>query len=143
MSQSIQPAPAGGIAADQAPPTKSENNVTTVVTVPDNSTIILGGIIQLSQNKNNSKVPFLGDIPIAGGLFRTISNTSNQSKLYVFVRANILRPSDTVAGLPDLEKISGRNRDAVEGFERRFQEHQDWPGVEPEPVDPLRVLEAE
>jgi general secretion pathway protein D len=143
MSQSSQPAPAGGIAQDQPPPTKSENNVNTVVTVPDNSTIILGGIIQSTQNKNNSKVPFLGDIPIVGGLFRNINNTSNQSKLYVFVRANILRPDNTVAGLADLQKMSDRNRAAVEGFERRFQEHQDWPGVEPKPVEPLHVLEAE
>jgi type II secretory pathway component GspD/PulD (secretin) len=142
VSQSSQPAPASGITADQPPPNKSENNVNTVVTVPDNSTIILGGIIQLTQNKNNSKVPFLGDIPIAGGLFRNISNTSNQAKLYVFVKANILRPSET-GGLPDLERISDRNRGAVEDFERKFQEHQDWPGIRPEPVDPLRVLESE
>jgi type II secretory pathway component GspD/PulD (secretin) len=111
--------------------------------VPDNSTIILGGIIQLSQAKKNSKVPFLGDIPIAGGLFRNISNTNKQSKLYVFVRANILRPSETAAGLPDLERISNRNRSAVEGFEGKYQEHQDWPGIEPEPVEPLHVLESE
>jgi type II secretory pathway component GspD/PulD (secretin) len=143
VSQSSQPAPAGGIAADQPPPTKSENNVNTVVTVPDSSTIILGGIIQLSQNKNNSKVPFLGDIPIAGGLFRSISNTSNQSKLYVFVKANILRPDETVAGLEDLRRISDRNRGAVERYEEKFQEHRDWPGVEPKPMDPLRVLESE
>ncbi|MCJ7778016.1 MAG: hypothetical protein MUP16_06860 [Sedimentisphaerales bacterium] len=63
--------------------------------------------------------------------------------LYVFVKANILRPSETAAGLPDLQRISDRNRGAVEGFEERFQEHQDWPGIKPEPVEPLRVLESE
>ena len=143
VSQSSQPAPAGGIGADQPPPTKSENNVNTVVTVPDNSTIILGGIIQLTQNKNNNKVPFFGDIPIIGGLFRNISNTNNQAKLYIFVKANILRPDDTAAGLADLQRISDRNRAAVEGFEKKFQEHQDWPGIKPEPVEPLHILESE
>jgi hypothetical protein len=39
--------------------------------------------------------------------------------------------------------MSNRNRAAVEGFEERFQEHQDWPGIKPEPVEPLRVLESE
>ncbi|MFH1370135.1 MAG: secretin N-terminal domain-containing protein [Planctomycetota bacterium] len=143
VSQSSQPAPAGGLAQDQPPPTKSENNVDTVVTVPDNSTIILGGIIQLTQNKNNSKVPFLGDIPIVGGLFRNISNTNNQAKLYVFVKANILRPDNTAGGLADLQKMSDKNRGAVEEFEKKFQEHQDWPGIKPKPVDPARVLDAE
>ena len=144
MSRSSQPVPPGAvIAPDQPPPTKTEDNVTTVVTVPDDSTIILGGIITLAQSKENNKVPLLGDVPIVGGLFRNINNSSNQQKLYVFVKANILRPDETVAGLEDLRKTSDRNRAAVEGFEERFQEHQDWPGIKPETVDPLRVLEAE
>jgi type II secretory pathway component GspD/PulD (secretin) len=143
MSRSSQAPPASGAGVDTPPNPKTEDNVNTVVTVPDSSTIILGGIITLNQVKNTSKVPFLGDIPIAGGLFRSINNTSNQSKLYVFVKANILRPDDTVAGLEDLRKISNRNRDAFERYEEKFQEHKDWPGIEPKPVDPLRVLESE
>jgi type II secretory pathway component GspD/PulD (secretin) len=111
--------------------------------VPDNSTIILGGVITLDQSKTNSKVPFFGDIPLVGGLFRKIDDSSTQTKLYVFVKANILRPDETVSGLADLQKMSNRNRAAVEDFERKFQEHQDWPGVKPEPMEPLRVLEAE
>jgi general secretion pathway protein D len=88
-------------------------------------------------------VPLLGDIPLVGGLFRKINNNSRQSKLYIFVKANILRPSETVAGLPDLERISTKNRAAFEGFEEKFQRYEDWPGIKPKPMDPLRVLEAE
>jgi general secretion pathway protein D len=143
MQRSSQPAPEGGIGQNQPPPDKSENNIETIVTVPDDSTIILGGIITLEQSKDNWKVPLLGDIPIVGGLFRKINNNSRQSKLYIFVKANILRPSETVAGLPDLERISTKNRAAFEGFEEKFQRYEDWPGIKPEPMDPLRVLEAE
>jgi type II secretory pathway component GspD/PulD (secretin) len=128
---------------DTPPGPKTEDNVNTVVTVPDNSTIILGGIITLDQSKINWKVPFFGDIPLVGGLFRKVGDSSNQTKLYVFVKANILRPDDTVAGLADLKKMSDRNRNAVERFEEKFQKHQDWPGVEPEPIEPLHVLESE
>jgi type II secretory pathway component GspD/PulD (secretin) len=142
MQRSNQTPPTGS--ADNTPPgPKTENNVNTIVTVPDDSTIILGGITTLEQTKDNWKVPFLGDIPLAGGLFRKIDQSSNQTKLYVFVKANILRPSETAKGLPDLERISERNRGAVENFEERFQRHQDWPGIEPEPIDPLHVLESE
>ncbi len=143
MQRSSQAAPEGGIGENEPPPNKSENNINTIVTVPDNSTIILGGIITLEQAKDNWKVPLLGDIPLVGGLFRKIADTSRQAKLYIFVRANILRPGETIGGLPDLERISERNRAAFEEAEREFQEHQDWPGIEPEPMDPLRVLEAE
>lgn len=125
-----------------APPDYTTSNVTTIVTVPDGSTIILGGLTKLKQSKGGSKVPVLGDIPFVGGLFRTVANSDESSKLYVFVKANILRP-DATAGLAQLQKISKQNRDAFEKAERKFQEYEDWPGIKPKPIDPLRVLDAE
>ncbi len=126
-----------------APPDYRTSNVNTTVTVPDGSTIILGGLTKLKQSKGGSKVPLLGDIPIVGGLFRTVANSDETSKLYIFVKANILRPDDTEAGLAQLERISARNRLEFEKAEAQFQSHEDWPGIKPEPMDPLRVLEAE
>jgi len=125
-----------------APPDYTTSNINTIVTVPDGSTIILGGLTKLKQSKGGSKVPLLGDIPIVGGLFRTVANSDASSKLYVFVKANILRPDET-AGLAQLQRISGENRAAFEKAERRFQEYEDWPGIKPKPIEPLRVLEAE
>jgi hypothetical protein len=63
--------------------------------------------------------------------------------LYIFVKANILRPEATLAGLPELEKISEKSRNAFEKHEEKFQKYEDWPGIKPQPVDPLKVLEAE
>jgi type II secretory pathway component GspD/PulD (secretin) len=127
---------------EQGPPDYTTSNITTIVTVPDGSTIILGGLTKLKQTKAGSKVPLLGDIPLVGGLFRTIANSDDSSKLYVFVKANILRPDETV-GLAQLQQISARNRAAFEEGERRFQQKEDWPGIKPEPMEPLRILEAE
>jgi len=127
---------------EEGPPDYTTSNVATIVTVPDGSTIILGGLTKLKQAKAGSKVPLLGDIPLVGGLFRTVANSDKASKLYIFVKANILRPEETV-GLAQLQRISERNRAAFEEAERRFQEHQSVPGIEPEPIEPLRVLEAE
>jgi len=125
------------------PPDTTSSNIDTTVTVPDGKTIILGGMLKLSQNKGGNKVPLLGDIPLVGGLFRSTSNSADDSKLYVFVKANILRPEATLSGLPELEKISERNRKALEENETRFQKYEDWPGIKPHPVDPEKVLEAE
>jgi general secretion pathway protein D len=143
MTRSSQPAPEGGIGQNQPPPNKSENNIQTIVTVPDKSTIILGGIITVEQTKNNWKVPLLGDIPLVGGLFRKIDNSSRNTRLYIFVKAEVLRPDETFAGLPDLEKISERNRVAFEEYEEKFQNYQDWPGVKPKSMDPLKVLDTQ
>ena len=85
----------------------------------------------------------LGDIPVVGGLFRSVKNSSQHSKLYIFVKGEILRPEETVAGLPGLEKMSERYKNAFEDFEGRFQNFQDWPGVKPKPMDPLNVLKDE
>lgn len=143
MTRSSQPAPEGGIGQNEPPPNKSENNIETIVTVPDKSTIILGGIITVEQTKDNWKVPLLGDIPLVGGLFRKINNSSRHTRLYVFVKAEVLRPDETLAGLQDLERISKRNREAFEEYEEKFQNYQDWPGVKPKSMDPLKVLDAQ
>jgi general secretion pathway protein D len=141
MTRSKQTAKAS--AQNVPPEPKTENNVETTVTVPDKSTIILGGIIQLDHNKANWKIPLLGDIPLVGGLFRKINNSGDDRRLYIFVKGEILRPEETVAGLPDLEKISERNKMAFEEYENKFQSYQDWPGIKPKPVEPLKVLEAQ
>jgi general secretion pathway protein D len=143
MQRSNQTPPQGGIPPNEPPPDKSENNIETTVTVPDKSTIILGGIITVQQLKNNWKVPLLGDIPLVGGLFRSINNSSQHSKLYIFVKGEILRPEETLAGLPSLEKMSDRYKKAFEDFEDKFQNYQGWPGIKPKPMDPINVLEDE
>ena len=125
------------------PPDTRSNEVLTTVTLPDGSTVILGGLLKMNQTKGTSKVPILGDIPLIGGLFRGIDNEDTQSKLYVFVKAEIIRPADSLHGMKDLEAISNRNRDAFERHELEFQRYQDWPGVEPKPIDPPKVLDAQ
>jgi len=125
------------------PPDTTSSNVDTTVTVPDGKTIILGGMLKLNQNKGGNKVPLLGDIPLVGGLFRSTSNSATDSKLYVFVKASILRPEATLTGLSELERISERSRTAFEKNEERFQKYEDWPGIKPQPVEPVRVLDAE
>jgi type II secretory pathway component GspD/PulD (secretin) len=125
------------------PPDITSSDIDTVVTVPDGSTIILGGLLKLNQGKGGSKIPLLGDIPLIGGLFRSVSNSDIQRKLYIFVKAEVIRPEDAKLGMASLVNISNRNRKAFEEYEDQFQKLQDWPGFDPQPIDPVKVLEAE
>ena len=128
----------------EKPPNTTTSEVATAVTVPDGSTVILGGLLKLNQNKGGTKVPLLGDLPLVGGLFRGVNNEDRQSKLYVFVKAEIIRPAQGHAqGMEDLEKLSERNRLAFEKHEQEFQEYQSWPGVPAKTVHPEKVLEAQ
>jgi len=132
-----------GIISGEKPPDKTQSEINTKVTVPNGSTIILGGLLKLNQSKGGSKVPILGDIPLVGGLFRGVNNSDIQKKLYVFVKAEVIRPEDVAYAKSGLERISERNRKAFEQHEGEFQKYQDWPGIKPKPIDPLKVLEAE
>jgi len=124
------------------PPDTTSSDVVTVVTVPDSATIILGGMDKINQGKGGTKVPLLGDIPFLGGLFRSTSNTSKQSKLYIFVKAHILRPGTNLTS-KELIEISDENRAEFETTETEMQEYEDWPGIKPEPMDPLKILEED
>ncbi|OHB58958.1 MAG: hypothetical protein A2Y07_04760 [Planctomycetes bacterium GWF2_50_10] len=125
------------------PPNKLASNVDSVVTVPDGATIILGGLTKLNQTKTGSKIPLLGDIPIVGALFRSADNQDAETKLYVFVKAYVLRPSEKTRGLPQLEAISRESRSAFEKSEKKFQNVQTIPGIPSKPWDPVHVLEEQ
>ena len=126
-----------------SPPDLISTDITTVSTIPDGTTIILGGLESIDQRKSHSKTPILGDIPIIGGLFRGIDNKDTQSKLYIFVKAHIIRPGDQEGGMEDISRVSMKNRRAFEDMEEKFQNLQDWPGIKPKPMDPLKVLEED
>lgn len=132
---------AGGKTPVEYPPDRTTTDINTVATVPDGSTIILGGLEKSKQGKIQKKVPILGDFPLIGALFRDINDTDKQGKLYVFVKANILRPGDQIEGLQDIKRVSGRYRKEFEEMEKKFQGMQDFPGIKPKPIDPESVLE--
>ncbi|MFC1763222.1 secretin N-terminal domain-containing protein [Planctomycetota bacterium] len=127
----------------EKPPDQSSSDIKTVVTVPDGSTVILGGMLKMNQSKGGTKVPGLGDVPIVGGLFRGTHRSNLQKRLYVFVKAEIIRPTEALAEQGgDLQRISDENRLAFETIEKRFQDYQLWPGVDSRIIDPCHVLDA-
>jgi general secretion pathway protein D len=131
----------GTITGDR-PPDTTGSNIDTTVTVPDGSTIILGGMLKLNQSKGGTKVPILGDIPLLGGLFRSTSNSDLQRNLYVFVKAEIIRPDKEGFAGGELQRLSDRNREAFEKHEIEFQNYKNWPGVKSRKMTPYKVLEA-
>ena len=61
--------------------------------VGNGEVLILGGLINESSTDTESRVPILGDIPFLGRLFRSTSNTGDQSVLMMFIRPTILENS--------------------------------------------------
>jgi general secretion pathway protein D len=71
-------------------PIFSVRKVTTQVSIWDGQTVALGGLIREDVQKVNDKVPILGDIPLAGRLFRSNVDQKIKKNLIVFVTARLL-----------------------------------------------------
>ena len=74
----------------------STKHVKTEVLVENGGTVVIGGIFEQTERTDITQVPFLGDIPILGALFRNNSTTSEKTELLVFVTPRIVNERVTV-----------------------------------------------
>ncbi len=77
-------------------PSIDTRKVETQVLVKDGQTVVLGGIYETERRETINKVPFLGDIPVAGRLFRSTQRLNNKAELLIFVTPRILAEGATV-----------------------------------------------
>src|SRR6185503_4238530 len=76
-------------------PATSKRTVKSVVTVRDQQSIVLGGLIKDSVSNQVDKVPLLGDIPILGYLFKTTHKVIQKQNLLIILTPYIIKdPSD-------------------------------------------------
>lgn len=87
----LTPSATGGLV-----PSIDTRSVETQVLVRDGQTVVLGGIYETERRETISKVPFLGDIPGVGALFRSKSDTSNKAELLIFVTPRILNEGSSI-----------------------------------------------
>jgi len=72
-------------------PAIDTREITTQVLVNDGQTVVLGGILTTQQSDAQTKVPWLGDIPVLGNLFKSTNRTNNKDELLIFVTPKIIR----------------------------------------------------
>ncbi len=76
----------------------NERRVETKVLAGDGRTVVLGGLIEDELQDQTQKIPFLGDIPFLGRLFRQDASTVTQSNLMVFIKPTIIRDDKALEG---------------------------------------------
>ena len=69
-----------------------ERSIDTHVSIYNGATIVMGGLITEERKSMEDKIPFLGDIPFIGRLFRSRSEWSNKRNLLIFVTARLVDP---------------------------------------------------
>ena len=97
-------------------PTTKTRSIKSTVLVDNGAIIALGGLVEDSFTSGEEKVPLLGDIPVAGNLFRYRNRQRSKTNLVVFLRPVILRDQDSYTDLTRsrYDYVIGQQHDVVD-----------------------------
>lgn len=99
-------------------PTTTKRKVKTEVRVRDNQTIVIGGLMRDRVSFGVSKVPFLGDIPLIGALFRVKTKDVTKRNLLIFLTPHI------ITGPADFHRIFKKKMDERKKFLKMFYDEK-------------------
>ncbi len=71
-------------------PTISKREINTAVLVEDGQTVVIGGVYEFTDRSSLAKVPFLGDIPFLGNLFKKKGRAKDKAELLIFITPKVL-----------------------------------------------------
>ena len=119
-------------------PTTSTRKATNVVLVRDGQTIVIGGLMEDRVRTVKNKVPFLGDIPLLGWLFRYDTDNVEKSNLLIFLTPTIIREDQ------DVHRLFEQKSHQMMDYKKRHRIpdkhldldilHRKQPAFEPPPV---------
>lgn len=111
---------------DGNPPPRNTRRVDGLATIPSDATIVVGGLTVDDIRDTIVKVPFIGDIPLIGELFKRTNKINNSAKLYVFLTPRIM----TDPNFNDLKLLT-------QGPQAQVDVESDAPDLEPEVIRSL------
>jgi len=91
----------------------------TVAVTPDGQTVVIGGLMQTTKTETVTKIPFLGDVPLLGALFRRTQKSDDKSELMIFLTPHI------VAAPTELAAMSAKQRDRSDAVKGLTEEELD------------------
>jgi general secretion pathway protein D len=99
-----------GVGQGGGPPAKTSRSFKTTIRLVSGQTVVLGGFSGKRDIEVVDQVPFLGDIPLIGLLFRSTSTQTEVTRIYVLIRPVILDQE----GAPSLGEHAGGERSRME-----------------------------
>ena len=108
--------------------TTTKRSTKTTVIVDDGQTIVLGGLIQDTSNDAETRVPFLSNLPLLGGLFRQTGVRSNKTNLLIFLTPHIISSHDDVDRVTTHKQQQAHRPEAIERklLEGQPQANLEW-----------------
>jgi len=98
---------------DQVAPVITQRSVDTIVTVKDGQSVVIGGLIQTSDEQRKTKIPILGDIPILGLPFRSKQDMTVKTELLVILTPRVI-PGLTGLSEPMVQDVTDQIIDRLE-----------------------------
>jgi type IV pilus assembly protein PilQ len=77
-------------------PSINTRTIETQVVLGDGQTVVLGGILETTQSLQSTAVPWLGEIPVLGNLFKQTTRINDKDELLIFITPKILREGVSV-----------------------------------------------
>jgi len=118
-------------------PVTLKRTVDTTVIVKDQQTVVIGGLIDDSTTKGETKVPVLGDVPLLGWMFKKSSNETVKTNLYVFLTPRVIKNPAEASGILQ-QKREQMNTIREGGFKFHDQPSEAQPEAlkaVPEPIE--------
>jgi len=112
---SIESSALSGSTGDAGSAITNKRTIDTNVLIEDGGIVVLGGLIQEGDTRGEQRVPYLGRIPVIGGLFKTRSRNNEKRNLMVFIRPKILNDGLTTAIETDAKYNYMRNEQIKSG----------------------------
>jgi general secretion pathway protein D len=100
----------GTISGDLGVVSIVQRSARTSVVVDDEQTVVIGGLVRDAQRIEDEKVPFLGDLPLLGALFRQRASRTEKTNLILILTPHV------IASRADLQRV----------FERKMEERQEF-----------------
>lgn len=72
-------------------PELAKREINTAVLVDDGQTVVIGGVYEFTDRSSIAKVPFLGDVPFLGNLFKKKGRSKEKAELLIFITPKVLR----------------------------------------------------
>jgi len=110
-------------------PDSESTEVTTNVMLRDGQAIVIGGLIKEEKNDSQSKIPYLGDIPLLGRLFRASSLTKERNEIIIALLPRIVPPGDCECLESDQQVVQAATR--IMDRNLNLIDRSSWEGVIP------------
>jgi type II secretion system protein D len=103
-TSALNPTVSVPIAAGVFAPAIDIRRADTVAITPDGQTVVIGGLMASDKASSESKVPFLGDIPLLGNLFKRKSSSGTKTELMIFLTPHIVHAPNQLAAMSNREQ---------------------------------------